>query len=92
MAAESKIEKAVCTYAKKKGFYVRKFVSTSHRGVPDQLFISPNGVTFFIEFKAPNKKPTAMQLDEHRQIERCNVVVHVVDDVEEGKRVIDYYG
>jgi len=91
MAEESKIEKAVCEYARKRGYYVRKFSSPAHRGVPDQIFLSPHGVVFFIEFKAPRKQPTALQLREHRLIEANGGLVHVVDSVEVGEFLVEKY-
>lgn len=92
MSAESRIEKAVSDYAKKKLFYVRKFKSPSNRGVPDKLFISLKGDVFFIEFKAPNGKPSSMQIDEIDQITKRKGKAYIIDSVEEGKELIDKYG
>ena len=86
---ESQIESTVCEYAKQRGCYVRKFNSVGHRAVPDRLLISPTGDVFFIEFKAPNKKPTKMQLREHQLIERNGGEVYVIDSIKEGCDVID---
>ena len=88
MKEEAKIEAAVCKYAKGKGFYVRKFKSTSQRGVPDRLFISPTGEVFFVEFKAPGKKPTALQQREMNEIKKRGVCTYCVDSTEQGKRII----
>lgn len=57
---ESHIEKAVCVWAKNDGWLIFKFSSPSLRGVPDRMFIK-DGLIVFIEFKAPNKKPTPLQ-------------------------------
>ena len=57
---ESHIERAVCVWAKADGWLVFKFSSPSLRGVPDRMFIK-DGLTVFIEFKAPHKKPTPLQ-------------------------------
>lgn len=89
MGAEAYVENAVCRYAKKKGCIVRKFASPSHRGVPDRLFIAPNGVTGFIEFKAPKKKPTALQMREIALYAHNNAPVTWVDNPEDGKAFID---
>ena len=62
------IEAKVKKYAKKKGCYVRKFNSDNIRGVPDDLFVSPKGIVFFIEFKSPGKKPTHRQESELNKI------------------------
>ena len=62
---ESVIERKVCEFAEKQlDCLVRKFVSPGNRGVPDRMFVFPHGTVAFIEFKAPGKKPTALQLRE----------------------------
>lgn len=89
MGQESKIESAVCKYAQSKGCYVRKFSSPSRAGVPDRLFLTPNGLVFFIEFKAPGKRPTALQQREIDEIENRHGLAKWVDSVEEGKFYVD---
>lgn len=88
---ESKIEKAVKAYAKKKGCYVRKFKSPSQRGVPDSLFLSPYGKVFFIEFKAPGKEPTDLQARELREINNRSGNGHWTDSTVGGKAIVDLY-
>lgn len=89
MGPEAKIEKAVCDYAKSKGCLVYKFSSPNHRGVPDRLFITPKGLTVFMEFKAPGKTPTKLQLREIDRIRENKGFAVWTDDVEEGKVFID---
>ena len=91
MGKESVIESAVSTYAKNKGFYVRKFKSPGNRGVPDRIFLSPSGVWFTIEFKAPGGKTTALQEREMILIERNNGLCYVVDNVKYGKEIIEFF-
>jgi len=91
MGKESVIETAVCTYAKGKGFYVRKFKAPGNRGVPDRIFLSPSGVWFTIEFKAPGGKTTALQNREKALIERNNGRCYVVDNVEYGREIIESF-
>ena len=91
MGRESSIEKSVKQYARNKGCYVRKFKSPNQRGVPDDLFLTPYGVVFFIEFKAPGKKPTALQERELKEIEKRNGNAHWVDSYVEGKKIVDQY-
>lgn len=86
---EKDIEKKVCDYAKSKGCLVYKFTSPSRRSVPDRLFITPNGVVFFIEFKRRGQKPTASQEVEINKIWSNGGNVRVVDDVERGKGIVD---
>lgn len=86
---ERDIEKRVCDYAKSKGFLVYKFTSPNRAAVPDRMFVTPSGVVFFVEFKAPGKKPTPAQKREHERLENQGMRVWVVDDVEQGKKIVD---
>lgn len=86
---EKQIEKAVCDYAKSKGMLVYKFSSPGHASVPDRIFICPDGVIFMIEFKSAKGKVTSAQAREHdRLIDHC-VPVHVVNNIEQGKGIVD---
>ncbi len=88
---EKDVEGPVKDYARSKGFYVRKFKSDNNRSVPDDIFASPRGMVFFIEFKRPGKKATPAQEDEHQFMRERHLDVHVVDNVEDGKRIVDSY-
>ncbi len=85
---ESEIEKAVCDYAKSKGLISYKFTSPNRRSVPDRLFCGPDGIHFFIEFKAPGKKPTVKQQREIDRLQRLGHHVFVCDDIERGNRIV----
>lgn len=87
---ESEIEKKVSEYAKAKGWLVYKFVSPSQRGVPDKIFIG-GGDIYFIEFKAPGKKPTKLQDKVFNRIREELFEVYIIDDVATGKLLIDKY-
>ena len=86
---EKQIESAVCEYAKAKGLLAYKFTSPSRMAVPDRLFIMPGGTMFFCEFKREGAKPTVAQEREHHRLRQHNVNVFVVDNVPEGKNMID---
>lgn len=86
---EKQIESKVCDYAKTKGLLVYKFTSPSRAAVPDRLFVCPDGRTFFIEFKREGQKATPAQEREHQRLRGHKVNVFVVDNVTEGKFVID---
>ena len=91
MGKESTIEKAVKKYAREKGCWVRKFKSPSQRGVPDDLFLTPWGTVFFIEFKASGKEPTALQEREMKEINNRKGHAHWTDSVVVGKAIVDLY-
>ena len=87
---EKQIEQKVCDYAKDRGLLVYKFTSPARAAVPDRMFVVPSGKVFFIEFKASGKKPTVPQTREHQGHRDHGVLVFVVDNVDEGKGVIDF--
>jgi len=86
---ESSIEQSVCRYAKQRGFLVYKFTSPAQRGVPDRLFVNKNGVTGFIEFKAPGNRPTELQMHHLNLLRVQGAFAEWCDSVAEGKRLID---
>lgn len=87
---EKDIEDAVCRYARSKGFMALKFTSPNRRSVPDRIILGPDRAVWFIEFKRKGAKPTAAQEREHCKLRQMGFVVHVVDDIDRGKRLIDY--
>lgn len=86
---ESKIERAVCAYAKKKGMEVYKFVSPGRSGVPDRIFIH-HGSILFIEFKAPGQKPRPLQQHEIDKLVKHNMMTAVVDDEQKGIDLVNW--
>jgi hypothetical protein len=86
---EKQIEAKVCDYAKFKGVLAYKFTSPARAAVPDRMFVRPDGLIFFIEFKRGGQKPTEAQEREHDRLRRHMVNVFVVDNVDSVKMVID---
>lgn len=87
---EKQIEAKVCEYAKTKNVLVYKFTSPARAAVPDRLFIRPDGRMWFVEFKRKGAKPTEAQEREHHRLRQHKVNVFVIDNVEEGKTMIDF--
>ena len=85
---ESLIEKKVSDYATAQGWLVYKFCSPGLRAVPDKIYMKA-GKVFFIEFKAPGKTPTKLQLKTHERIEAQGISVFIIDDIEKGKNLVD---
>lgn len=86
---EKLIEGKVCEYAKTRGVLVYKFTSPARAAVPDRLFIRSDGVMWFCEFKREGQKPTPAQEREHHRLRQQNVHVFVIDNVTEGRNMID---
>jgi len=89
---EKQIEDAVCRYAREKGMLAYKFTSPARSAVPDRLFIAPGGRMWFTEFKREGQKPTLAQHREHLRLQTQGVSVFVIDNVPDGKAMIDVMG
>jgi len=86
---EKVIEEKVNAYAKDKDVAVYKFTSPARAAVPDRLYILPWGDVAFIEFKRKGKVPTPAQEREHTRLRERGVKVFVIDNVEDGKAMVD---
>jgi hypothetical protein len=86
---EKDIESKVCEYARAKGVLAYKFTSPARAAVPDRLFIAPDGRVWFCEFKRGGQKATFAQEREHTKLRAQKVNVFVIDNVIEGKTMID---
>lgn len=86
---EKQIETAVKDYARSKGWLAYKFTSPGHAFVPDGLFISPNGIVLFMEFKQLGKKATPGQQREIDRINNHGGAAFLVDSIAEGRSLID---
>lgn len=77
-----KTEKDIENYLKRKcqGLCL-KFTSPGTIGVPDRIIVNSKGV-FFVEVKAPGKKPRKSQQILHKKFERLGHKVWVVDSYE----------
>lgn len=92
---ESVIEKALCDRIKALGGEVRKVKFLDRNGAPDRLVLlrsdnsfgcaSPTGNprAYWVELKAPGKKPEAHQLREHQRLRDMGQVVLVIDTLEQ---------
>lgn len=58
---ETALELRLVREVKKIGGLAPKWVSPGNRGVPDRLVILPDGLTIYVEMKAPGKPLEPMQ-------------------------------
>ena len=86
---EKDIEAKVCEYARSKNVLAYKFTSPARAAVPDRLFIRQDGLVWFCEFKRQGQKPTEAQKREHLRLRQHKVSVFVIDNVDDGKAMID---
>ena len=90
--SEASIQRAVVEYARSKGCIAIK-QSTAGRfgssGWPDYLIFTPIGYAYFIEFKKPGGKVTALQAQRIEELRGHEISTHVCDDVVDGKEEVD---
>ncbi|WP_370222017.1 VRR-NUC domain-containing protein [Cytobacillus sp.] len=79
---ERDIENYLRQQVKKLKGIAYKFESPGNAGVPDRIVLLPGGRMQFIELKAPGKKPTPLQLSQHRKINKVGFSVLVIDSKE----------
>ncbi len=80
------LEKTVENYLKNKvkavGGIALKINSASMAGLPDRMVLFPEGKIFFVELKAPGKKPRPLQLSAHRILQSLGFKVYVIDSLD----------
>ncbi len=89
MIRERDIEKYLRDQVKKIGGIAYKFESPGNAGVPDRMVLLPGSRVHFVELKAPGKKPTPLQLAQHRKINKVGHSVLVIDSKEKVDRFIE---
>lgn len=78
---ESKVEEYLMKKVERlDGMYI-KFSSPGTNGVPDRIVIL-EGKVYFVELKAPGKKPRKLQKYIHGEMLKRGIKVHVIDDLE----------
>lgn len=82
------VEGPVVKWAKDNGWLTLKINVLGKRGFPDHFFFTYPRVLVMIEFKAPGKKPSAIQGYVHRLFLKLGWVVHVVSTKEQGIAIL----
>jgi len=88
---ESSIESSVNEYARNNSIFLRKLNNMADDGWPDRMYVTRTGQHFYIEFKREGEAPRKLQIFRIWSLCTWNCEVYVVDNVGEGKSVIDYY-
>lgn len=88
---ERDIQKACVEWARKHGWWARKFSSPANRSVPDYLFAKGDD-KFAVEFKKPGGKATEAQLEEIKFMREAGWDVYVIDDIEQFKALVTARG
>lgn len=85
---EKTVEKYLVKRVEALGGTAYKFTSPQRRNVPDRLVVFPGNLIFFVEVKAPGKKPTDGQLREHKRLQEKGARVYVVDSREQINKLL----
>jgi hypothetical protein len=86
---EKKLEQKLTKNVKSIGGIALKFYSQYNTGYPDRIVLLPGGVVYFVELKAPGKKPTAKQQMIHERLQELNLIVKIIDSEESLAEFID---
>ena len=91
MNVEQEIETKSVAYATRRGFLNYKLDKLPGKKGLDQLFLGYDGIHFFVEFKAPGKKPTKKQMREIERLEDLGHACYLIDDYSDFQRIINQY-
>lgn len=86
---ERYIESKFCQAVKAKGGLALKFVSPGMVGVPDRIVLLPGGKVYFVELKAPGKKPSPKQVKIAAVFSKFGHEVRVIDSTAKVKEFVD---
>jgi hypothetical protein len=82
---ELKIKKA----SKDRDILVFKWPPTYEKGVPDRIFMTKGGYSFYVEFKKEDGKPRKKQQYIINKMLKNNIDVSVVSSIEEGIKLLE---
>jgi hypothetical protein len=79
---EKLIEKKLREGVKRMGGLALKFSSPYFTGMPDRIILLPGGAIRFVELKSTGKKPTRLQKERIKMLEKMGFETAVVDNRE----------
>lgn len=88
---ESKVERELKKKVEQLGGMYLKFNSPGTNGVPDRIVLL-KGRIYFVELKAPGKKPRKLQTFIHSEIKSQGFEVHIIDNIEGAEEFIERIG
>ena len=89
--SEKRIEEYLSREVSARGGLCLKYFNPAMTGYPDRLCMLPGGVTFWVELKAPGKKPRRVQELRHKQLAGLGQSVHVADSPEGVDSILSAY-
>lgn len=89
---EKDIETYLREQVRKAGGKAYKFESPGNDGVPDRIVLFPGNRIYFVELKAPGKKPRPLQIKQMRDIASFGCDVRVIDNKKGVDEFISFVG
>lgn len=83
------VQEKCVAHARGQDWLARKFAYPRRKGGTDYIFMKA-GRVIFVEFKAPGKKPTELQAEEHAKLREAGCTVYVIDDVGKFKTMLAF--
>ncbi|UTG84518.1 VRR-NUC domain-containing protein [Bacillus paranthracis] len=80
---ESEVEGYLVKKIKQIGGLAPKWVSPGQRGIPDRIVVLPNGITLYVEMKAPGKKLAPLQELWAKRLTKLGHKAYMIDSKEE---------
>ena len=91
MTPEGRVVAYLCKRCTELGWEARKVEWSGRRGAPDWFIMAPsNGISFWVEAKAPGQKPRPHQVREIERMRKAGNEVFVVASVEEVDLLISH--
>ena len=87
---EKEIEIYLRDRVKKAGGKAYKFESPGNDGVPDRMVLFPGNKIYFVELKAPGKKPRPLQEKQMNVIKSFGCWVFVIDSKDGVEQFIEW--
>lgn len=84
---EKELENKCRIFARTKGWTAAKMEKNGHKGMPDDVFISPYGKCLFVEFK--KDKDAFIRPEQHIWEKRYPNLVTICYDFEDFKKLIE---
>lgn len=82
------VQNPVTSFARSKGWYVRRVTYLDRNGCPDSWFFK-DGRLIIIEFKKLGKKPSPQQVRRISELRGAGMNVYVIDNVGDGKALFE---
>lgn len=86
---EKDIERKIACIAEDMSMFTTHIEPSGKKGIPDRLFITRGGYTFYVEFKTISGKLSARQEYIIDKMRNNNADISIIRTIEEGIKILD---